>query len=133
MLVQKSIAREMLARIEQRGEGGESWAWRILRSLPDTGNNLFSEYETYGHYVKNHHPERVRFINRAWQREFDSHSVRAVPGRQELQELARSYDYVAFERAVTGWRRLAKSIVTTLRPLRGLLRRRSLQGQKPRR
>src|SRR6266487_785735 len=41
MLVQKSVAREMLSRIEQRVEGKGNWAWKIMRSLPETGDNLF--------------------------------------------------------------------------------------------
>ena len=65
MLVQKSIAREMLTQIENSVPEKESWAWRIMHSLPEIDNNhLFSEYETYGHYLKNRYPDRVRFVDR---------------------------------------------------------------------
>ena len=105
MLIQKSVALEMLGRIEQQTPGGENWAWKIMRSLPDQGDNLFSEYETYGHYVKNHYADRVKFIDRAWQREAVSPGGRAIPSENELTALAKKFDYVAFERASRGWRR----------------------------
>jgi hypothetical protein len=108
MLVQKSVAREMLAQIEQRIEGKDNWAWKIMRSLTTTGGNLFSEYETYGHYIKQHHPERVRFINRSWQRDFVRRTGPAVPSEKQLATLAGEFDFVAFERASRGWRRVAR-------------------------
>ena len=111
LLMQKSIVREMLGRIETRTEGEENWAWKIMRSLPKTGDNLFSEYETYGHYVKNFHAGRVRFVNRAWQRDTSHHTGRGIPSEGELRTLAQTYDYVAFERANKGWRRLANLLV----------------------
>ena len=51
MIVQKSILREMLARIESNFTGDESWAWKIMRNLRGDCSNLFSEYETLGHYI----------------------------------------------------------------------------------
>ncbi|MBI3850084.1 MAG: hypothetical protein HY298_07325 [Verrucomicrobia bacterium] len=115
MLVQKSIAREMLGRIEQRIGGSGNWAWKIMRSLPETGDNLFSEYETYGHYVKNHCPERVVFVERPWQRRFQPGFGRRIPSEREMQVLARDFDYVAFELATQGWRRLVKPLLARLR------------------
>jgi hypothetical protein len=114
MVVQKSIAREMLTRIEARFEGGDNWAWKIMRALPNAGDNLFSEYETYGHYVKNNFPDRVRFIDRAWLRRQPS-GGQGVPSERELRRLAGTYDYVAFERASRGWRRVAKALVAGFR------------------
>lgn len=120
MVVQKSIAREMLARIEQRVEGPDTWPWKIMRSLPKTGDNLFSEYETYGHYVKHHHPDRVRFVNRNWRREAGSNQGCALPTEADLKALANEYEYAAFERASSGWqrwgRRLAGDLRRILRP-----------------
>src|SRR5688572_19746456 len=69
MVIQESVAREMLVRIERHIPGDGNWAWKILRSLPATGDNLFSEYETYGHFIKNHYPDRVHFVDRMWQRD----------------------------------------------------------------
>jgi len=110
MLVQKSVARQMLKGIEDRIEGAGNWAWKIMRSLPHSGDNLFSEYETYGHYVKNNFPDRVRFIDRAWLR-WQPPGGQGVPSEGELRRLSQTYDYVAFERASRGWRRLATAMV----------------------
>ena len=115
MLVQKSIAREMLAHIETRLEGNGNWAWKIMRALPPKGENLFSEYETYGHYVKNYRPDRVNFVDRSWLREPAQYAGEAVPTEKVLQELSRKYDFAAFERASRGWRRLANKLVGGLR------------------
>jgi hypothetical protein len=115
MLVQKSLAREMLGRIELHVRGDGNWAWKIMRSLPPTGDNLFSEYETYGHYVKNHHPDRVQFVDRSWRREFCQNTGQAVPSGKDLAALARQYDYVAFERAGGGWRRWARALFGRLK------------------
>ena len=108
IVVQKSVAREMLARIEQHVGGEGNWAWKIVRSLPRAGDNLFSEFETYGHYVKNHYPDRVAFVARPWLREGTQRVGGGVPSQSDLQNLAHEFDFVAFERATTGWRRLAK-------------------------
>lgn len=120
IVVQKSVAREMLARIGQHVAGAETWPWKIMRSLPPTGDNLFSEYETYGHYVKNFHPDRVRFISRHWRRDARQNEGCALPTPADLAALAQEYDYAAFERADRGWRlwgrRLARNFQKMLRP-----------------
>jgi len=109
ILVQKSVAREMLGAIERHVPGDDCWAWKIMRALPaDQGLQTFSEYETYGHYIKNHYPDRVRWISRQWLREPTFKFGRSVPSSKELKALAEKYDYAAFERAYKGWRRLAK-------------------------
>jgi hypothetical protein len=113
MVVQKSIAREMLASIERRMEGDGNWAWKIMKSLPATGDNLFSEFETYGHYVKNHYHERVVFVERRWLRE-GTKQVSGLPSGADLKALASEFDFVAFERASTGWRRVARAFFALL-------------------
>ncbi len=115
ILVQKSVAREMLSRIEQRVPGTGNWAWKLMRALPSTGKNLFSEYETYGHYIKNYHPERVVFVERPWQRAITHYTGRPIPKEKELEHLARRYDYAAFERVYSGWRRVAYSLLMRIR------------------
>lgn len=110
MLVQKSIAREMLKKIEQRIEGPDHWAWKIMRALPEAGHNLFSEYETYGHFVKNHHPEHVEFVARTWLREGTQRTGGALPSEKCLAELADEFEFVAFERAAPFWRRWGRGI-----------------------
>jgi hypothetical protein len=110
MLVQKSAAREMLGRIEAHVPGEGNWAWKIMRSLPAQGHNLFSEYEMYGHYVKNHHPERVRFVDRPWRRTMTHDTGCPVPREAELRALAAEFDFAAFERASVWWRRWARRL-----------------------
>jgi hypothetical protein len=109
MVVQKSVAREMLARIQQRAGDGKNWAWAIMENLSAPGDNLFSEYETYGHYLKNHYPERVRFIERPWLREGTEYTRGWIPSARDLQWLGQKYDYVAFERASQNWFQFGKA------------------------
>jgi len=109
MVVQKSVAREMLAQIQQRADGGNHWAWSIMHHLPAEGDNLFSEYETYGHYLKNHYPDRVRFIERPWLRDGTEFTQGWTPRRQDLKTLGQKYDYVAFERASQNWFQFGKA------------------------
>jgi len=108
MVVQKSVAREMLERIERQAPGEGNWAWKIMRSLPPTGLNLFSEYETYGHYLKNHYPERACFIDRPWRRARPDPGGCPIPTERELEAVARENDFAAFERASAWWRRMAR-------------------------
>jgi hypothetical protein len=103
MIIQKSIAREMLDRIHQRVNAGKNWAWSIMLNLPEQGDNLFSEYETYGHYIKQYYPERVEFVERRWLREGTRQTGGWIPNANNLQQLSQKYDYVAFERASKDW------------------------------
>ncbi len=118
MLVQKSVAREMMSRIEQHLPGTGNWAWKLMRALPSTGKNLFSEYETYGHYIKNHYPDRVVFVDRPWQRAITQYTGQPIPTEKKLRDLAERYEYAAFERAYPGWRRLAYSLLARVRSRR---------------
>lgn|GEM_PF-379912 len=119
MIIQKSLAREMLATVEQQVPGAENWAWKIARALSGPSHHLFSEYETYGHYVKNRHPQAVSFVARSWLRKPAQPRGDTVPSRRRLAALAREYDYAAFERVNTGWRRLAMSLLAVLDRVRG--------------
>ncbi|MBE0545013.1 MAG: hypothetical protein IH623_27050 [Verrucomicrobia bacterium] len=118
ILVQKSVVREMLEKIEQKIPGTGNWAWKIMRSLPVSGDNLFSEYETYGHYVKSHYPDRITFVDRPWLREGTQRIGGGVPTADDLEQLAREFDFVAFERVATGWRRMARSLLRRVRNAR---------------
>ncbi len=96
IIVQKSILRRLLGQIEMVHPGGESWAWKIMRNLEGTDTNLFSEYETYGHFVKAHYPERAVFLRRAWLRDGSQRLLR-LPRAKDLQRLSAEYDFVSFE------------------------------------
>ena len=113
MIVQKSLAREMLATIGELAAAKEPWPWTIMQALPPIANlHLFSEFETYGHYLKNFHPDRVAFVKRPWRRWFDTDPGGGrIPTERGLEKLARDYDFVCFEKATQGWRYLAKYIL----------------------
>jgi uncharacterized protein DUF6492 len=96
MIVQKSIAREMLGKIETNFSGQDSWAWKIMRNLEGTSTTLFSEYEMLGHFVKNHYPSRAAFRKLSWLREGALRTSR-IPSKKELDQLAQTYDFAAFE------------------------------------
>lgn len=111
ILVQKSVAREMLGRIEAHVPGEGSWAWKIMRSLPSQGYNLFSEYETYGHYLKSHYADRFRLVERNWRRTIPDGQGCRLPSETELRAAAREYDFAAYERATSGYRRIAQRLL----------------------
>lgn len=55
MLICKPIMLEMLNKIE--GRFNKTWYDSILDNIDNKEGSMFSEYETYGHYLKNHYPE----------------------------------------------------------------------------
>ena len=109
MIVQKSIVREMLSRIHWWKSTESTWPWKVLSSLAEPGGNLFSEYETYGHYVKNHYPDRIRFVERNWLREGAEYTKGWVPSSTQVVQLAQEYDFAAFERVDKDWPSFCKS------------------------
>jgi hypothetical protein len=109
MIVQKSIAREMLAQIDSNFPGDESWAWKIMRNLRGLSTNLFSEYEMLGHYVKNHYPERVAFRRLNWLRRGAS-VTHGLPLARHLERLAEQYDFVAFESSHMPLRKFVRQV-----------------------
>jgi len=96
MPVRKSRLREMLELIERRLPGNNNWAWKIMRSLPSQGINLFSEYETYGHYMKQRHAGEIVFRDVPWLRE-GTKIYGFPPKNRDINALAENYSFVAFE------------------------------------
>ena len=86
----------------------ESWAWKIMRHLEGTTRNLFSEYETLGHFIKNHYAERAVYRKLAWLR--DGALKTAVPSQKDLTRLSQHYDFVAFESRQMPLRRLVRTV-----------------------
>lgn len=114
MPVERASLREMLERIDARFPGDESWAWKIMRNLPRTGSDLFSEYEFYGHYLKSFHPEKAVFVERPWTR--DGTRLKSFrPTDADLLDLARDYDFAAFEHYQTPLWRLLRAVKRYLR------------------
>jgi len=118
MPVRKSILREMLARIEEQVVGeGENWAWKIMRNLEGAHVNLFSEYEMFGHYLKNHYPDQAAFRRLPWLRE-GTQTVGDIPSARDLERLAAEYYFAAFEgkyRLVRRWGRRVRAWWKSLR------------------
>lgn len=115
LIVQKSVAREMMELIERRVAGAGNWAWKIMSALKPVHPNLFSEYETYGNFIKNRYPERVALIHRRWRREIPYYFGRTIPIESELEQLRENYDYAAFERGYAGWRKFKLWLAGKLR------------------
>ena len=102
MMMKKSIVQEMLAKIAANFPGRDSWAWKLMRTLPSNGVNLFSEYETYGWYASLHYPGQISRIDRPWLRDGISHfGYPPTPGKLAL--LSASFDYASFEVNRANW------------------------------
>ena len=116
IVVQKSILREMLGEIERHCPGGENWAWKIMRNLRGEGSNRFSEYETYGHYLKDRYPQRVAFRELPWLRRGATECGRK-PSDHDLKRLGEKYYYASFEDSESLFRRTGRRIRDWLRRL----------------
>jgi hypothetical protein len=114
MVIQKSVLREMLVEIERHCAGPENWAWKIMRNLSGEGSNRFSEYETYGHYIKEAHPEWVAFRELPWLRSGASECGRR-PSQEALKRLGERYYYASFEESERLYRRMGRRIRNWLR------------------
>jgi hypothetical protein len=106
MMVNKSRMREM---ISQFADPNYPWPLTVLDKLTISGKNRFSEYETFGHYMKIKYPGEVIFVNRPWLRISEPGGA-AIPSNEKLLSLSENYDFVAFERAGPFWRKLFRMI-----------------------
>lgn len=96
IIVQRSIVREMIERIEKDLHGSEPWPLKIMANLRGEIPNLFSEYETVGHYVKNNYPERAVYRRLPWAREA-ALETKGMPSSTDLARLAQKYYFASFE------------------------------------
>jgi hypothetical protein len=117
-IIRKSILTEMLSQIESRNTASKNWAWAIMKNLRGSGNNLFSEYETYGHYLKAKHPNTFAIRNLKWTRNGEKFAG-YPPKASKLYAMSTQYDFAAFEaffslrnRLTRYLRRLLKQEVT---------------------
>jgi hypothetical protein len=98
IMVNSAIAREMIRDISQRHAEAPSWSWAIINNLARVkSGSLFSEYETYGNYVKSKYPDRIASRHLEWLREGAAYAKSVNPTPRQLNELAEKYDYAAFE------------------------------------
>ena len=121
MLVQKSVLRELLGEIEKHCPGDENWAWKIMRNLAGEGSNRFSDYETYGHYLKEKYPQRVVFRELPWLRGGATECGRN-PSPADLQRLGEKYFYASFEDSEKFYRRTGRKVRNWLRRLEKRIR-----------
>jgi hypothetical protein len=103
MVVNCAVLREMLGRIEKHCPGEENWAWKIIKHQSPRTTNRFSEYETYGHYVKQVHPEMAAFRQLEWTRDGALTAVRL--SERHLRKLGERYAFAAFESRQSLWNR----------------------------
>lgn len=95
-IVRKATLRQMLTEIETRHPGSRNWAWAIMDNLRGEGSNRFSEYETYGHYLKLRHADDFVARELKWTRHGER-SAGYPPSEAKLPALGEEYDFAAFE------------------------------------
>jgi hypothetical protein len=108
MMFRKSWVRAMLDRIEVVGGGERSWAQRIMDEIvrrPEQ-NFGFSEFETYGSFMREHHADEIRFRRIASERD-GARRFGLKPNRFDLNFLARDFDYASFE----SWSRMERQVI----------------------
>jgi hypothetical protein len=92
--IERDILSELLEGIG--GKSNSGWAWEIIRRMQGKGTNLFSEYETYGHYCLVRHPERCVVRDVPWTRA--GRNIAGFPPEPAvLQALSRDYAFASFE------------------------------------
>lgn len=92
--IDSDLLKELLERIGGGSERG--WAWEIISRMRGKGTNLFSEYETYGHYCLSRHPERCVVREVSWTRA--GRRVAGFPPQPaRLEALAGDYAFASFE------------------------------------
>ncbi len=109
-VINKRILGQMLTEIEERN-GGVAWPWAIMDHLKGSGTNLFSEYETYGHYLKWRHPDEFLARDLKWTRHGGGR-LGLPPWKPLLRHLQKKFDFAAFE-ASSGLLRKAVRLITT--------------------
>jgi hypothetical protein len=100
--IEVPILRELTGRIEQNSE--LSWPWQIMHNLRGTGSNLFSEYETYGHFCRTYHPESCSLRDLPWIRE-GRKLAGFPPDPAKMAALSNRFAFASFEsnRALKGF------------------------------
>ena len=110
-LINKQILCQMLAEIEDRNPSARNWAWAIMNNLRGEGSNLFSEYETYGHYAKWKRPEAMAFRDLKWTRT-GGQIAGYPPDPSKLHLLSGQYSFAAFEAFFSLKNRLYRKLST---------------------
>lgn len=79
-------------------QSDQPWVWKIMDSIKpnDLGNKGFSEFETYGNFVLNRHPESFALRPLRYLR-FGAGKFGMRPSKFDLYYLSLSYAYASFE------------------------------------
>jgi hypothetical protein len=100
--IEVTLLHQLLDKI--RDTTGHDWAWGIMGNLRGEGTNLFSEYETYGHYCLTMHKERCSMRKLPWSR--DGRGLAGYPPvAGKLPALSDRFAFVSFEsnHSLKGW------------------------------
>jgi hypothetical protein len=97
MVFNKSIVKQMFLDIEKNFNYENTWNWLIMNKIKGEDASLFSEYETYGHFVKNRFPEKCSFLTMNWLREGSEYLKTTAPKMEDVEKLSESYCLVSFE------------------------------------
>lgn len=97
MIFNRKIVLEMKEKIISANNSSDSWNWIVINGLIGDGPSLFSEYETYGHFIKNNYPDKCEFVELPWLRDGSKVLKTMFPARQDLERLKSSYHLVSFE------------------------------------
>jgi hypothetical protein len=108
-MIHKPILRQMLAEIEERNPESRHWVWAVMSNLRGDGSNLFSEYETYGHYAKWKCPESMAFRELSWTRNGER-LAGYPPDPTKLKALSTDYSFAAFETFFSMKNRIARTL-----------------------
>jgi hypothetical protein len=95
-VINKIILRDMLSKIESRYPTKKGWAWAIMENLRGDGSNLFSEYETYGHYMKSTYPKTFEVRDLKWTRK-GGELAGNPPREKKLEIMGDKFSFAAFE------------------------------------
>ena len=69
MMMNKAIVQEMPIKIDANLSERGSWAWKLMRTLPSKGVNLFSDYVTSGWYASLPYRGQISRVDRPWLRD----------------------------------------------------------------
>lgn len=117
MLFNKRMVREMLSKMERNFNNADAWHWLIAKNLKGDGASLFSEYETYGHYMKNHHPEVCSYLDLPWQRVELNSLMTYVSQKSLIRNTSFDCHYISLEQRANSYSaKIAKRLCKVLVP-----------------
>lgn len=102
MIFRTDYVREMCLAFKPLNPWWKNIAKLVKPQPPWNSNSQFSEYETYGHYIKTCHPEEMIIRQLRWR---NSHEL---PSRRELDRLARDLDFCSFQDYLRDEHRLSR-------------------------